>query len=150
MIVSCVHWLYHTLSSDSSVSAGTVEQQLMFMYEPESINSLTRELILKLGRSPAYVMALNEKVRYPTLHTESIMLIYLFDNTYETSFQILRWWISVSLRAADDGRVLRFHGGVNIGDQYNIVLSWYRQIMEPAMLAVMTKALFRIHPPSRK
>lgn len=55
-------WLIVCLFTDSSVSAGTVEQQLMFMYEPESINNLTRELILKLGRSPAYVMALNEKV----------------------------------------------------------------------------------------
>lgn len=56
------HWLIVCVFTDSSVSAGTVEQQLMFMYEPESINNLTRELILKLGRSPAYVMALNEKV----------------------------------------------------------------------------------------
>lgn len=55
-------WLIVWVFTDSSVSAGTVEQQLMFMYEPESINNLTRELILKLGRSPAYVMALNEKV----------------------------------------------------------------------------------------
>lgn len=68
--------------TDSSVSAGTVEQQLMFMYEPESINNLTRELILKLGRSPAYVMALNEKVifcRFYVLYCLNSHILSLFE-----------------------------------------------------------------------
>nr|XP_022337357.1 integrator complex subunit 8-like isoform X4 [Crassostrea virginica] len=71
---------------DSSVSAGTVEQQLMFMYEPESIHSLTRELILKLGRSPAYVMALNEKWKVPK---EMHQIIYNLPPSVEQAFVYL-------------------------------------------------------------
>nr|XP_022337358.1 integrator complex subunit 8-like isoform X5 [Crassostrea virginica] len=73
-------------SRDSSVSAGTVEQQLMFMYEPESIHSLTRELILKLGRSPAYVMALNEKWKVPK---EMHQIIYNLPPSVEQAFVYL-------------------------------------------------------------
>lgn len=75
-------WLIVCVFTDSSVSAGTVEQQLMFMYEPESINNLTRELILKLGRSPAYVMALNEKVifcRFYVLYCLNSHILTLFE-----------------------------------------------------------------------
>lgn len=75
-------WLIVWVFTDSSVSAGTVEQQLMFMYEPESINNLTRELILKLGRSPAYVMALNEKVIFCcsyVLHCLNSHILILFE-----------------------------------------------------------------------
>ncbi|XP_061162526.1 integrator complex subunit 8-like isoform X1 [Saccostrea echinata] len=71
---------------DSSVSAGTVEQQLMFMYEPESINNLTRELILKLGRSPAYVMALNEKWKVPK---EMHQIIYNLAPSVEQAYVYL-------------------------------------------------------------
>lgn len=73
-------------SRDSSVSAGTVEQQLMFMYEPEPINNLTRELILKLGRSPAYVMALNEKWKVPK---EMHQIIYNLPPSVEQAFVYL-------------------------------------------------------------
>ncbi|KAK3086111.1 hypothetical protein FSP39_013715 [Pinctada imbricata] len=73
-------------SRDCSVSAGNVEQQLMFMYEADAILSLTRELVQKLGKSPAYVMALNEKWKVPK---EMHQIIYNLNPSVEQAYVYL-------------------------------------------------------------
>ncbi|XP_076110628.1 integrator complex subunit 8-like isoform X3 [Mytilus galloprovincialis] len=50
---------------DSSVSLSNPEQQLMYSYDPDIIRHVVSDLCTKLGRSPAYVMSLNEKWKVP-------------------------------------------------------------------------------------
>ncbi|CAG2207599.1 INTS8 [Mytilus edulis] len=52
-------------STDSSVSLSNPEQQLMYSYDPDIIRHVVSDLCTKLGRSPAYVMSLNEKWKVP-------------------------------------------------------------------------------------
>ncbi|XP_071175276.1 integrator complex subunit 8-like isoform X5 [Mytilus edulis] len=52
-------------SRDSSVSLSNPEQQLMYSYDPDIIRHVVSDLCTKLGRSPAYVMSLNEKWKVP-------------------------------------------------------------------------------------
>lgn len=51
--------------TDSSVSLGNAEHQLMYVYDPDIMRRLVVELCQKYNRSPAYVMSLNEKWKIP-------------------------------------------------------------------------------------
>lgn len=51
--------------TDSSVSLGNAEHQLMYIYDPDVMRRLIAELCQKYNRSPAYLMSLNEKWKVP-------------------------------------------------------------------------------------
>ncbi|XP_052063763.1 integrator complex subunit 8-like isoform X3 [Mytilus californianus] len=70
-------------SRDSSVSLSNPEQQLMYSYDPDIIRHVVSDLCTKLGRSPAYVMSLNEKWKVPR---EMHQVIYNLASSHEQAF----------------------------------------------------------------
>lgn len=70
-------------SRDSSVSLSNPEQQLMYSYDPDIIRHVVADLCNKLGRSPSYVMALNDKWKVPR---EMHQVIYNLAPSHEQAY----------------------------------------------------------------